>query len=278
MKKIILMAMVGVVIAGGWWAWNSSPFLLSTIQQYVENSDLQTLEAKYSAEHIMEAHRKELLPSSQYSYQEPEMRFYPHLLFEAKYTHPDKKTREGVLLWSLVDGEIVLDTDTWETTHGFEDAINSKATRNDFRILYALARNNGSISRDQLMREFHLEADTLEPWINSAAQKRLIVVVGPELQLHMQNPKIAVMPQTKIKRSFVSRPYSYSQCVEKKYTQNQIETTAQAAFGTAFTIRSAREIWLPVHCIRVQNPDGSILTTYWNALSGQQLINNKVFE
>jgi hypothetical protein len=275
MNKLFVVGVIGVVAVGGWWAWNNNPTVFSSMQQYIENGDLQTLEARYSPEHIMEAHRKELVPNAQYTYQEPEIRFYPHLMIDAKYTHPDKKTREGVLIWSLVDGEIVLDTDTWETTHGFEDAINARATRNDFRILYALARNNGSMTRDQLQKDLHIEAETLEPWINSAAQKRLIVIVGGELQLHLQNPKIAIMPQTKHKKTLVTRPYSYSQCMDKKYSRNQIETTSQAAFGSAFTIRTAKEIYLPVHCIRVQNPDGSILTTYWNALSGQQVFTSK---
>lgn len=278
MKRFLLIALLALVGAGGWWAWNYQPSMITAVHQYIENGDLQTLEARYTAEQIMESHSRVLLPNSKYAFQEPEIKFSPYLLIEAKYTHPDKKTREGVLLWSLVDGEIVLDTDTWEKTHGFEDAINAHASRNDFRIMYALERNGGSLSREQLQKELHLEGDTLDPWITSALQKHLVVFVGGELQLHLQSPKIAITPQTKIRRALVSRPYSYAQCLGKKYSKGQLESAAQAAFGQAFTIRNAREVYLPVHHIRVLNPDGSILTTYWNALSGQQILEHKAYE
>lgn len=277
-QRALIIVILAAVAGGGWWLWNHQPAFLGTLHQYIENGDLQTLEARYSAEHLMEAHRRELLASPQYTFQEPQLVFSPYLLMEAKYTHPDKKTREGVLLWSLVDGEIVLDTDTWETTHGFEDAIHGNASRNDFKIMYALEKNGGAMSREALQHELHLEGDIVEPWIASAIQKHLVVFAGGELRLHLQNPHIAVLPQTKVRKALVSRPYSYAQCLDKKFSRSQLESASQSAFGQGFTIRKTREVYLPVHCIRVMNPDGSILTTYWNALNGRQIQEHKIFE
>lgn len=273
MRRIALLILIVAIAGGGWWLWNESAILRDTFLQYVENGELTTLEARYTPEHVMEKRRKELLPDSQHAYQDPVLKFYPHLLIEAKYTMPDKKTREGLILWGLVDGEMVLDGETWEMTHGFADAIDANASRADFKVMYALARNNGSCTREQMQKELHLDSDTLDPWIESVSQKHLVVQNGNEFQLHFQNPKILVTPQTKLKQALVSKSYQYSQCVGRKYSRVQVEKVAQAAFGPSFTIRNVSEVFLPVYGISVLNPDGSVHTTYWNAINGERHTN-----
>jgi hypothetical protein len=59
--------------------------------------------------------------------------------------------------------------------------------------------------------------------------------------------------------------------VAKRYSKSDIEKNAKAVFGADFTIRNSKEVFLPVYSIEVLNPDGSVLTTYWNALSGQRM-------
>ena len=51
----------------------------------------------------------------------------------------------------------------------------------------------------------------------------------------------------------------------------QIERISRAAFGQNFAIRKMTDVYLPVHSIVVQNPDGSIHTSHWNALNGKRL-------
>ena len=191
---------------------------------------------------------------------------------EVKYIQPDKKTREGVVLWSMVDGEMVLNTDTWEKTHGFEDAINADASRTDYKLMNVLAKNKGSVSIDELQKELNVEPDTLEPWVESAVEKHLVILKGNQLHLHFQNPKILVTPQTKINQWLVTKPYNHAQRIAKQYSQSQIEKNARAAFGTDFTIRNSQEVFLPVYSIEVLNPDGSVMTSYWNALNGQRIV------
>ncbi len=251
--------------------WESNPQMQNLVKQYVENGEFLTLEAKYTADEIMESHKKELLAGSKHAFQEPSMKFYPYLLLEIKYTKSDKKTHEGVVLWSQIDGEMVLNTETWDITHGFEDAIKASATRPEFMIMNALAKYNGSLSREKLQQELHLEGDTLDPWIDSARQKHLVIQKGNELKLHFQNPKILVNPETKISQALVSKPYSFLQSVGRKYSQGQIEKIAKAAFGQDFTIREVKEVFLPVYRIEVLNPDGSIFTSHWNALNGKKI-------
>lgn len=271
MRKIITYLIIGTLLIGAFWLYSNHENFSSIVQQYVDNGEFITLKARYTPENIMEAHRKELLADDKHSFQEPELKFHPYLLMEVKYFQPDKKSREGVILWSLVDGEMVINTETWEKTHGFEDAINAGATRNDFKLMQALARNKGSATLDKLQKELQIEKDTLQSWIESALTKHLVVLKGNEVQLHFQDPKILVQPETKITDWMVKMPYNHAQRVASKYSNSQIQKIAKAAFGEDFTVRSSSEVFLPVYRIVVSNPDGSTLTSYWNALNGQRM-------
>lgn len=271
MRFFTTMVIVVALVAGGWWLWNNNSQLREVIDQYVGSTELLTLEARYTAQQIMDAHSKELLGDNQHSFQEPSLKFYPYLLLEVKYTLPDKKSREGVILWGLEDGEMVLNTETWEKTHGFQDALEADATRNDFKIINALAAHNGYMSREDLLRDLHVETETANSWIESARKKHLVVQQGNGYQLHFEDAKFLVVPQTKISQWLVTKPYVHAARVPHKYSKSQIEKLAKAAFGPDFTIRSDKEVFLPVHAIEVLNPDGSVLTSYWNALNGQRI-------
>ena len=271
MKIISMFVFLIAIAAGGWWFWNHNSTFRNFLAEYVDNGEFLTLEARYTPQQIMQNRSKELLPDDKHSYDEPQLKFHPYVLMEVKYMTQDKKTREGVILWSLVDGEMVISADSWDKTHGFEDAIRANATRNEFKVLNALAKNAGSLSLDQLSKELRLELEIFEPWLESARQKHLITQRGDTIQLHMQDPNILVMPQTKINQWLVTKPYNHAQRVKAKYDQSQIERVAQAAFGYDFTIKHAIEVFLPIYSIEVLNPDGSVLTSHWNALNGQRI-------
>ncbi|ADI38993.1 putative uncharacterized protein [Waddlia chondrophila 2032/99] len=257
---------------GFWTLWEHHSTFREIVQTYVENGEFLTLEARYSADQIMQAHEKELIPDAQYSYQDPALKFYPYLLMEVKYTQQGR-TREGVILWSMVDGEMVLDTDSWEKTHGFEDAINAGANRSDFVLINTLAKYRGSLSSARLQKELNLDDQAFNQLIENSRKKYLIIIRGNEVALHFQNPNFLVPPQTRINQWLVTKPYHHAIRVGKRYSQKQIEKVAKAAFGYDFTVRSAKEVFLPVYSIEVLNPDGSILTSYWNALNGHRIDN-----
>jgi len=271
MHKIRNFLLVVALIAGSCWVWFNGETVMDTIGSYVDNGEFLTLEARFTPEQIMEAHRNELIADASREYKNPSLKFYPYLLMEVKYTQADKNTREGVILWSMVDGEMVLNTDEWETTHGFEDAIRANASRTDFKIMNALARNRGSLSREQLQSVLGVDVETLNRWVDHVQQKQLVAQRENEVKLHFQNPKILVSPQTKINQWLVTKPYNHAQRIGKKYSRGQISRVAEAAFGHDFVVRDAKVVFLPVYSIDILNPDGSLHTSHWNALNGQRI-------
>ena len=274
MRFLSSLITLGLMCYGGFWLWNNNSQFRETVQQYIENGEFLTLEARFSPEQIMDAHKQELLTDHRHTYQNPTLKFYPYLLMEVKYPLSSRRTREGVILWSMVDGEMVLDTQTWEKTHGFEDAINSHASRTDFLIINTLARHGGALTRERLQRELNQDQEIIDSWIESAKDKHLIVLRGNELRLHFQNPKFTVTPETRINQWLVTKTYNHAQRVSQRYNQKHIERVVKSAFGNDFTVRNAKIVYVPVYNIEVLNPDGSILTSYWNALNGQRLDTN----
>lgn len=276
-KSVILILILAAIAGGGWWLWQHPQMVnwKDRVLQYVDNRDIVTLEARYLPEQIIEAHRKELLNGKK-TLQNTLVKYYPYLLLDVKY--PDlTKTREGMLVWGLTEGEIILNTDTWEATHGFHDCLECQADRSDFKVLQTLARRAGSSTFEDLQKELHVERETLQMWIEAAKKKGLVIQKGNVVQLHFENPKILVTPQTRVNQPLVSKPMKEALKVPRTYSPNQIRAMTQTAFGKDFIIRNEQEIFLPVYSFEILNPDGSIQVSEWNALTGQQIVPRYLF-
>ena len=242
-----------------------------SVEKYVQNGDLVTLETRFSAEEIMEKHKDELIGNSGRTFLEPSIQFHPYLLLNVKYCDKNHKTKQSALIWSQIDGEMVLNTDTWEQTKGFAEAINAGATPLEFRLLNSLADSRGFLSKERLQKDLGLEQEPLLALLDSLKSKQLIVIKGNDVYLHFENPKFNVPPQTKITSTLVTKPYIQGKKLSAKYGRSKIEKIAKSAFGTDFTILDSEEIYLPVLRISMQNSDGSLLITDWNAITGNKL-------
>lgn len=252
--------------------WSQNQYLREVIRSYVENGEFLTLEASILPEKIMEENASTLIRGDGYTYRPPTLQFHPYLLMDVKYTPTGKHTREGKILWSLVDGEMVIDTLNWQKTHGFQDAIDAKANYTDFVILNALASSQkGTLSKDFLKRALDLDEETLSPILDSLRKKQLIVQRGEEIFLHFENPHFLVPPQTYIHQWLVTKPYVYAQRIKPKYSIQQVQQIAKAAFGHNFTIRYTKKVFVPVYHIEVENPDRSKLSSYWNGINGKKM-------
>lgn len=272
-----LISLVGIGF-GSFWTWSHYPKAREYVHNLFDTGKFQTLELRYSAESLMDAHRKELLKDSNHTYLEPEIRFLPYLLMEVKYAFANDRTHEGIILWSLVDGEMVIDTRTWEKTHGFTDCINASADRDEFKIINALASKGGYLDREGLSRKLNVDNDLLDEWIDSCRRKSLIVQSGNNYRLHLERPKLQVKPETRVEHWLVTKKAKFAKRIARRYSPLQIEYIAKAAFGNDFAIRKTNEIYLPVYCIKVQNPDGSQMSSYWNGLTGKRLAQPFAFE
>jgi hypothetical protein len=267
-RGLILLAAL-VIVVGGVWMWTNTQLF-----QYIQNGEILTFEARYTPEQIIQENPEEILGANhQREMRDAKIKFYPYLLLEVKFPQANKTSQEGVIFWSMVDGEMVLNTQTWDKTHGFEDAINANASPQDFKLMQALAKNRNPMTLEQLQKTLKIEGDVISNWIDSAASKNLVLRHGKEIVLHFQNPKIPQTPQTEMNESIVTKPYAETDRLGRTYTKSQIEKAARAAFGEGFTIRTTREVYLPVYSIESVNPDGSVYTSFWNALSGQRISN-----
>lgn len=271
MRILSTLATLGSLAYGYYWVEHNHPSWKKKVLGMIDNGQFHTLELHYNADQIMEEYRNKLLKDKRHAFLKPEIKFYPYVLLEVKYNYTEDKTREGLLLWDLLDGEIVLDTTTWEKTHGFADCINANTQPHEFKILNLLARKGGSIDRDGLSHELHLDNDIVDAWIDSCRRKKLIVQSGNRYRIHLQNPRLKNIPETKINAPLVTKPHKDAQCVSRRYSIAQIHKIAKAAFGKDFAIRKTTDVYLPVHQIVVKNPDGSVQTSHWNALNGKCL-------
>jgi hypothetical protein len=84
----------------------------------IYSGNFHTLEARLSAKQIMEANKRKLLKDDRHHFLEPVTLFTPYLLLEIKYTKPDHTTGEGMILWDLTDGEMVMHTQGWDKYMG----------------------------------------------------------------------------------------------------------------------------------------------------------------
>lgn len=265
-----LIVLTGLV-AGGWWVWNHVPIVRQFIGDYVDRGEFLTLESRFSSDQVMEQHRKELLRDEDHLFRRPQLLFSPYAMMEVKYSDSKKTTREGVMLWSLEDGEMVIDTGSWEKTHGFQDCLNAGATQSDFKVLTALAQSGNTLDHDALANLLYIQSELLDQWLESCRRKKLIVPNGKGYRLHFQNPRLQVKPETRLTQALVTKSLKQGGHLKPKYTVSQIEKGATNAFGNDFTVRRTTLVYLPVHQVTVQNPDGTVHTTHWNALNGKQM-------
>lgn len=258
---------------GCWYTWENMPlvreFLLTHIP--LNSTGFQTLEIRYSAEEIMQSHKDELLKGQGYHFLEPKILYYPYVLMDVKYSKDKISTQEGILLWGLNDGEMILESSTWEKTHGFEDCLLAKADKNDFKIIQMLVENGGAVDREKIYQKFKVDHDILDDWIDSCREKKLIVISGNKFRLHLQNPRLEMHPTTLFSQAIVTQTTKHCDQIKGIYSASQIKKFAQIVFGNDFAVRKVEEVFLPVYRLAIQNPDGSVFTTYWNALNGKKL-------
>jgi hypothetical protein len=271
MRILFTLLSLGAVFYGIMWLSETKPEVKGKVQEILNSGSFNTLEIRYTASQLMDVYRKQLLKDNRHRFLEPSLKFYPYLLLDVKYAASVKKTKEGLMLWDMTDGEMVIETKHWEKTHGFGDCINANTDKHEFKVINTLAHKGGSADRETLIKILHVDNDVLDAWIESCRKKQLIVQSGNRYRLHLEKPSFQIIPFTKIDERLVTKPHRNAERVPSRFSLSQIEKITRSAFGNDFAIRKTTDIYLPVHCLVVQNPDGSIHTSHWNALTGKRI-------
>jgi hypothetical protein len=271
LKYLFILLFLCAAGYGAWYAWENSDELLSYVDITKKEGPILTFEVTCTPEELMQKYEKQLLKSANHTYGKATVKFLPFLLMNVKYVRPDKKTEEAKLIWNLENGEMVLDTQTFETTHGFEDCINAKALDDDFRILHALHRHNGQTTKDTLIQELGIDPEIVFERLEVLRKKHLVAIRGDTVRIHLESPLLQVQPQTKVYHYFVTKTVLGDNLISQHYSKDQIHKIAKAAFGADFAIRSEHLLFVPIFQIDVQNPDGSTLKTYWNGITGKKI-------
>lgn len=260
------------LIAGGYgvfWLTGHNPQLKSKVEELLDFRYLHTLEVRYDAPHIIEAHQKKLLKKKGARLLDPELKFYPYLVLEVKYSQ-NGKTKEGIGLWDLTDGEMILSTEKWEKTHGFGDCLSVGAAPHEFQVLNFLAEK-GASETYAIASRLGIENGLAEVWIRGCVKKNLLVSTGDKYRLHIENPRLAGVPETKIHERLVTTTQKGVVKAPTRYSASKVQKIARAAFGSSFSIRKSTLIYLPVHAIPVQAADGAISTRHFNGFSGGEM-------
>lgn len=271
MKFILTLLTLCSLGYGGWKLTDSHPEVKQRVEALIDLNEVQSLEVRYSADHLMEEHRKNLLKKSGSKYLEPSLKFYPYLLLEVKFTPSNTKTKEALILWDLTDGEMVIDTEDWEKTHGFGDCIQMSVQEQEFKVLHFLAKKGKAVSSAKIIEELKTETHLLDVWLKSCIRKGLVFMTQEGYRLHLEKPKLARTPETRIDQKIITKPIKATSKASKRFADSKVERMARVAFGKGFSIRRSTIVYLPVYNITVQNPNGSTQTSCWNASTGKQL-------
>ena len=259
-----------IIAIAAFFVYEHKETILQQIEGLKKEPHVNSLEASLSPDEIVQLKQQELLRDPGSSIAETQTVYLPYLLFDVKFVNSDKKTEEGRLLFSMVTGEMVLDTQTFSTTHGFEDCIEASASAEDFKVLHLLDANGGHMTRELLAQKLALDPEELGGILESLRKKHLIAVKGDTVRIHFQNPILNVVPKTKFAHPLVLKEVTSRQRLSPQFSKNQVKKIVKAAFGQDFAIRKESELYIPVIEVDVLMKDGSIFKTFWNGITGKR--------
>lgn len=270
-RLLFTLLFLGSLSYGIWWIVDSHPEIKDRATQYLPSSSFISLESRFTIKQVMEAQKHSLIKDSQQQFGNNSLLYHPFLLMDVKFTRPNNTTGEGAILWDLIDGEMILNTQTWEKSHGFADCIHTHADAYELKILSSIAHHGNRADRQTIFQDLNLGGVMLDTWLERCMKKRLIAYHEGTYRIHLESPKMAFIPMTHMNFPLITKTSKHPEKRKKNFSISQIIRVAETAFGDDFAIRQIREVYLPVYLLTIQNKDGSYQTTHWNALNGHRL-------
>lgn len=266
-RLIFLTGLLGTL---AYWLWFQVPLWFVSVAPTLPYQEITIFEPRHTPEEVIQSEEGQELFDESEDMSDASVEMYPYLLMEVKYLRGEKSL-ESTILWSLKRGEMLLDTTTWDMTHGYFDCLIHNARGEEMAVVNALVHKGGTLDRESLLKAIHRDGEQVDNWIHSCIKKQLIVQIGNIYKLHLQNPKLAQEPRTKINTTLKKRNLAFKKVVTPKYSPRQIINLAHDTFGSGFSIRRKQLVYLPVYSILVNYSDGSSATSKWNAHTGRLL-------
>lgn len=267
-KKLVILSLLGASLSI--WLWFQVPLWAVRLAPSLPYQAVTIFEPRFTPEQVMQSEEGQGLFDASEEMGEAKLELYPYVLMEVKYLKGEKSL-ESTMLWSLNQGEVLLDTSNWDMTHGYYDCLIHRARGDEMAVVTALAHHGGTLDRESLLKAIHRDGEQVDNWIQSCIRKQLIVQIGNIYKLHLQNPKLAQEPRSKIASALRKRTLSFQNVITPKYSPRAIVNLAHDTFGSGFSIRRQQLVYLPVYSITATYPDGSSAASKWNAHTGKLL-------
>lgn len=261
----LLSSLVSLALTcyGVYWLKENYPPAKAFLARVITSSEVNLLQPRFSLEQITEkTSKKGHLTSS-------EILYSPYALLEVKYSRSSHKTDEAVMLFDLTSGELVMNTKTWECTHGLQDCLTAQVNHSDFKILKALSK--GPLNRQNLSDEVKMASSLLEESLKRCRSKKLIVQKENDFRIHLDTPRLPSRPVTKTEYPLSTKTSASCHTLKARYSISDITELATALFEDDFSIRSSWEVYVPIYSLTFTTSDGTLSTVYVNALSGKEL-------
>ncbi|WP_366223536.1 hypothetical protein [Chlamydia buteonis] len=231
---------------------------------------LRVFERKFSPEQVLT-----FFPEHQEGNATVELTFVPHTLMHVRFSREDvvKKTmvsQEGAILWSLANGEMVLNTGTWNCSKGFRECLMLKAGKQDVNVMQALANLGGAASKESLTHALSMKNIRADKVIRACQKKKLIFSTGSQIGSHFQQLQPIKGCTTTIQSSpvWLRRPRG-SSIVSPQFSEDRISNLAEMIFGDNFLILDKVVVYVPVYKVSLVATDNSVRIEYINAVTGK---------
>lgn len=228
--------------------------------------------------HISPEQALSLFPESREGNAFVELHLVPHVLMRVRFSKEDtgKKSlvsQEGEILWSLTNGEMVLNTGTWSCSKGFQECLLLHADQQDISVMQALATLGGSATRDALLHVLSMKNVRAEKAIKECHKKRLVFASGSLISTHFQHlqPVKGCVTTLHALPVFLRKP-SGAVCSPVHYSEDKIHRLVRMVFGKNFLILRSSTVYVPVYKVCLVSSDNSVRIEYINGVTGKPFV------
>ncbi len=263
------LSSLALLISGGFFALEYHPEWKTTITSLLD-SPVQSLTPKYDIQHALNMLEPTLRSQQYILAQQTKTEHLPLAILSVKYPFQET-TKEGIEIWDLVCGEMILHADVWDQSHGLSECLTQWVTSDEFSILVTLAQLKGSLSLNALAEKLSVEPERLVQILQKCMHKHLILEKNGNYKIHMHNPILKVPPETVVHSQLTIEKKNVTNKLPKKHSVHKVSKTAEALFGPGFHVKEHAEAFLPIYVFTIKSADGSLSQRYFNSFNGKEM-------